>query len=560
MSFELITNPAVTATFIAGIVMLIAGFIVYGRDKDKKSNLFFLLLSLSAALWSITLGLFEIAQNIYAVNYLLILVYITAATIPLALLFFSLALATEKINLSRLKLILIFTPFILIFIGLLIPDFMLKNMDGYDGVAKAIAFGKWFPLFIVYILTYLFLSLGILVKHYYESAGIFKVELRYILLSTLGAILFSLGANLLLPNAGVFKYFWVGPVIIVFTLLVVGFLIIKYNFWNLKLVATELFAALIIMTLVIEILITTSVADFVTKLAITLLVAFSSIFLIRSVRNEVEAKEEVEKLLKDLAFANEELQTLDKRKSEFLSIASHHLRDPLTAIKGYASMLIEGSFGGQLSNGVKEAMQKIFESSKRLVTIIEDFLNITQIEQGEMAYSISSVDMKKLLGDVVEEMSPSASRAGLWLHFLADGVSGQGATVQADVGKVRQVITNLLDNSIKYTPKGGVRVMLAHTEHSGQGYVQLSVTDTGIGMDASTQEKIFNKFSRAEGVSKLYTDGSGLGLYVAKEILKHHNGRIWAESQGLGKGATFYIELPMGGIAPQEKAGVIQSL
>jgi len=314
------------------------------------------------------------------------------------------------------------------------------------------------------------------------------------------------------------------------------------------------------MTLVIEILITTSVADFVTKLAITLLVAFSSIFLIRSVRNEVEAKEEVEKLLKDLAFANEELQTLDKRKSEFLSIASHHLRDPLTAIKGYASMLIEGSFGGQLSNGVKEAMQKIFESSKRLVTIIEDFLNITQIEQGEMAYSISSVDMKKLLGDVVEEMSPSASRAGLWLHFLADGVSGQGATVQADVGKVRQVITNLLDNSIKYTPKGGVRVMLAHTEHSGQGYVQLSVTDTGIGMDASTQEKIFNKFSRAEGVSKLYTDGSGLGLYVAKEILKRHNGRIWAESQGLGKGATFYIELPMGGIAPQEKAGVIQSL
>src|SRR3989344_3387506 len=127
MSFELITNPAVTATFIAGIVMLIAGFIVYARDKDKKSNLFFLLLSLSAALWSITLGLFEIAQNIYVVSYLLVLVYITAATIPLALLFFSLALATEKINLSRLNLILIFTPFILIFIGLLIPDFMLKN-------------------------------------------------------------------------------------------------------------------------------------------------------------------------------------------------------------------------------------------------------------------------------------------------------------------------------------------------------------------------------------------------------------------------------------------------
>lgn len=546
MQFELITNPGSTATFVAGIVMLIAGFIVYARDRDKKSNLFFLLLSFSAALWSITLGLFEVTQNIYAVNYLLVLVYITAATIPLALLFFSLALATEKINLSRLKFIFILTPFILVSVGLLIPDFILKNMDGFDSGAKVIAFGKWFPLFITYILVYLLLSLGILIKRYRESAGIFKVELRYILLSTFAAIAVSLAANLFLPNAGVFKFFWIGPSIIVLTLLVVGFLIIKYNFWNLKLVATELFASLIIMTLLIEILITTSMADFVTKLAITLLVAFSSIFLIRSVRNEVEAKEEVEKLLKDLAFANEELQTLDKRKSEFLSIASHHLRDPLTAIKGYASMLIEGSFGGQLSDGVKDAMQKIFESSKRLVTIIEDFLNITQIEQGEMAYSISSVDIKKLVGEVIEEMSPSASRAGLWLHFLADGVSGEGGTVQADTGKVRQVITNLIDNSIKYTPKGGVRVMLAHTERGGQTYIQLSVTDTGIGMDTGTQAKIFNKFSRAEGVSKLYTDGSGLGLYVAKEILKKHNGRIWAESQGLGKGATFFIELPVG--------------
>ncbi len=560
MSFEFITNPGNTITFFAGIVMLITGFIVYARDRDKKSNLFFLLLSFSAALWSITLGLFEITQNIYTANLLLVLVYITAAIIPLALLFFSLALATEKINLSRLKFIFVFLPFILISTGLLIPDFMLKNMDGFDSSTKMIAFGKWFPLFIVYILAYLFLSLGILVKRYRESAGIFKVELRYIFLSTLSAISCSLAANLFLPNAGVFEFFWIGPTIIVLTLLVIGFLIIKYNFWNLKLVATELFASLIIMTLVVEILITTSVIDFITKLAITFLVAFSSIFLIRSVRNEVEAKEEVEKLLKDLALANDELQTLDKRKSEFLSIASHHLRDPLTAIKGYASMLIEGSFGGELSDGVKDAMQKIFESSKRLVIIIEDFLNITQIEQGEMAYSISLVNMKKLVGDVVEEMSPSASRAGLWFHFLSDGVSSEGSIIEGDIGKLRQVITNLIDNSVKYTPKGGLRVMLAHTEHGGKSYLQLSVADTGIGMDVGTQEKIFNKFSRAEGVSKLYTDGSGLGLYIAKEILKKHNGRIWAESQGLGKGSTFYIELPAGTTTTQQESTTPQGL
>ncbi|MDO8572475.1 MAG: ATP-binding protein, partial [bacterium] len=537
MQLEIISNTGSTVTFIAGFVMLITGVIVFTRDREKKSNYLFFLLSLSASLWSVTLGFFEITHNQFLEKYLLILVYITAAIIPLALLFFSIALATERIKLSRFKKILVWAPFIFIVTGLLIPDFILKNKDGFDGVAKTIAFGKWFPLYVAYIIGYLIASIGVMIKRYHEGAGIFKVELRDILLSTVTAIIFTLSTNLFLPNAGIFKYFWIGPIILVFTFLMVGYLIIKYNFWNLKLIATELFASLIIMTLVIEILITTSIADFITKLGITLFVVFSSVFLIRSVRNEVEAKEEVERLLNDLAYANQELQSLDRRKSEFLSIASHHLRDPLTAIKGYASMLLEGSFGGELGKDVKEAMEKIFESSKRLVTIIEDFLNITQIEQGEMAYQFTAVNLKKLLSDVVEELSPSALRSGLELHFIGDGVSPEGSVIAGDTGKLRQVITNLIDNSIKYTPKGSVRVMIVHTEHKGQTYLQLSVNDTGIGMDTETQEKIFNKFSRAEGVSKLYTDGSGLGLYVAKEILKKHNGRIWAESEGLGKGS-----------------------
>lgn len=546
MDTILTMNPGSTVLFIVAAVTLAVGVIVYVRDTSKTSNIFFLFLAVLLALWSFFIGFFEAAQHGIWEGVSLLLIYLSAAGVSVILFFFSLALATEKISLSAIQRTAVLASYALLAVAILIPGFIIDGIGGSkDGVAKEILFGKGFAMYVIFITFYLLMSLGILIKRYRESAGVFKAELRNILLSAGGASILAATSNLILPLFGSFYIFWSGPLVGMFAILLIGYHIIKYNFWNMKLVATELFTTLIVLTLAVEIFLTNSILDFTVKVAITLLVIFSSIFLIRSVRNEVEAKEEVEKLLKDLAFANDELQTLDKRKSEFLSIASHHLRDPLTAIKGYASMLLEGSFGGQLSDGVKDAMQKIFESSKRLVTIIEDFLNITQIEQGEMAYNFTTIDFKKLVGEVIEELSPSASRSGLWLHFLADGVSGEGATVQADTGKVRQMVSNLVDNSIKYTPKGGVRVLLAHTEHGGKSYLQLSITDTGIGMDANTQEKIFNKFSRAEGVSKLYTDGSGLGLYVAKEILKKHNGRIWAESQGLGKGSTFFIELPM---------------
>lgn len=531
--------------FIAAAVTLAAGVIVYIRDTGKTSNIFFLFLAVLLALWSFFIGFFEAAQSGIWEGVSLLLIYLSAAGVSVILFFFSLALATEKISLSATQRITVFVSYALMAAAVLLPGFIIDGIGGSkDGAAKEILFGKGFALYVIFITFYLLLSLGVLIKRYRESAGVFKTELRNILLSASGASILAATSNLILPLLGSFYIFWSGPLIGMFAILLIGYHIIKYNFWNMKLVATELFTTLIVVTLVVEIFLTNSVLDFAVKVIITLLVIFSSIFLIRSVRNEVEAKEEVERLLKDLASANDELQLLDKRKSEFLSIASHHLKDPLTAIKGYASMLIEGSFG-ILSDGVKEAMQKIFESSKRLVVIIEDFLNITQIEQGEMQYTFSQTDFKKLVGEIIEELSPMATRGGLWLHFLADGITNGESTVYVDTGKVRQVVTNLIDNSIKYTPHGGVRVSLSRKTDNGIPSLLLSVTDTGIGMDLDTQEKIFNKFSRAEGVSKLYTDGSGLGLYIAKEILKKHNGRIWAESGGLGKGSTFFVELPV---------------
>lgn len=309
---------------------------------------------------------------------------------------------------------------------------------------------------------------------------------------------------------------------------------------NYKIWTTNFFIVLVVIILIAELFYSTSVIDLAVKTSVTALVIFSSFFLSASVRREIESKQKISRLLHNLDQKHAQLKVLDQKKSEFLSIASHHLRDPLTTIVGYASMLLEGSFG-ELSNDVKEAVDRIYESSKRLLDMISDFMDISNIESGSMKYNFIDVDIKKLVVDLVNDMKQYSDRANLHLSVTVDDPEGSGYTTIADVVKIRQVFSNIIDNSIKYTPKGDVIVHLSKTP-KGEG-ILFCVSDTGIGMSSNTIEELFKKFSRAQGINKVYTEGTGLGLYVAKEIVEKHEGKIWAESKGEGLGSQFYVEL-----------------
>jgi len=429
--------------------------------------------------------------------------------------------------------VIIFTPYVLIVAIACFNIDQFKTNGGFGELAPT----NWIlDIFILYMTVYFFGSIRVLYKGLLSSAGVFRKQLLYIFVSISLGIIVGMTTNLIFFSFGVFEYFWLGHVISFIAITIVAYLIAKYNFWSIKLLATEFFIILLLLLLAGEILFARSAVDAVLKLAILLLVGIASIFLVRSIKNEIESKEEVERLLDDLEDANKKLTVLDSRKSEFLSMSAKQLRDPLTAIKGYASMMLEGTFG-ELNMGVQDAMRKIFESSKRLVVIIEDFMDISRIETGNMRFELSLFDLGKLIGEIGEEMSISAQNAGLELFVDA---GKEKYFVRADYGKIRQVVSNLVDNAIKYTPRGHVSLSILP---AGENAVRIKVSDTGIGMDQDTIDKLFKKFSRAEGVSKVYTEGSGLGLYVAKEIIENHKGKIWVESGGRGKGASFLVEL-----------------
>lgn len=274
-----------------------------------------------------------------------------------------------------------------------------------------------------------------------------------------------------------------------------------------------------------------------------------SILLFKNLKKESDQRVKIENLSKDLENskmrlektnidlenANDKLKSLDKLKTEFVSLASHQLRSPLTAIKGYTSMLIEGDYG-DIQPEAKKTIEKVMESSNNLTLVVEDLLNVSKIESGGMKYEMVNFDFADLARDTAEELSVTAEKKNLKL--INNVPVDKKYIINGDKEKLRQVLINLIDNSMKYTKEGQIDVSLEKKDNK----IILSIKDTGVGISKEAIGSLFQKFSRGEG-AKLNSSGSGLGLYLVKEIVKAHNGRVWIESEGVGKGSTFSVEL-----------------
>ena len=201
-------------------------------------------------------------------------------------------------------------------------------------------------------------------------------------------------------------------------------------------------------------------------------------------------------------------------------------------------MILEGSYG-KLNAKQREKLGNVFLSNERLIKIVNDLLNISKIEIGKMELTKSTVSLIKILNECYEEMKTASEKRGLELIWKEP--SEKIPDISIDENKIRQVITNLLDNAIKYTNDGRIVLSL----YKKGLYLYISVKDTGDGLRADEVGKLFQGFSRGTAGIDMFIEGTGLGLYVARKYLELHRGRIWAESDGKGKGSTFILELPI---------------
>lgn len=233
-------------------------------------------------------------------------------------------------------------------------------------------------------------------------------------------------------------------------------------------------------------------------------------------------------------------EQIDRMKSEFISLASHQLRTPLSAIKTYSHMLTDG-YMGELNAEQKTALGTVVSATNRMNELISTLLNITRIESGTIAVTPKNTDLVKLIEEIMPELKLLAQRKSIKLSLKTTGKASP--TIRTDSLIVKEILTNLISNAIKYTPDGG-QVTLALKPRKQD--VLFHVSDSGWGIPKMSQDQVFSKFFRAQNIVKRETTGTGLGLYLVKGLLDELGGKIWFESEE-GGGTNFYFTLPRGG-------------
>lgn len=422
-----------------------------------------------------------------------------------------------------------------IFMGIVtgITNIVVEGIN-FRGINLDIIYGNGFLPFLSIIFLFMLATLIPL----FRAKTIDKDKNRIRIFIT-GVLIFYIANaifNIVLPFFfGITYLYFLGDYSLIFIIGFTSYSILRYQLLNIKVISTELLTFSLWAFIFFRIFLANNTEErlFTTGLLVATIIL--GVFLIRGVLKEVSQRQQ-------LAIANKKLERLNLEKSEFLSIASHQLKSPITVIKGYSSMLIEGSYG-KFTDKAKEVLNSIFNSAENLVIIIDDFLNVSRIEQGRMKYDFGPVDVKKLVNNITEELSQVAQRTKTELTVTIDKPE-ENYTIVADYGKIRQVVINLLDNAIKYTSEGFVKVKLSKIEKAEK--IHIEIKDNGIGMSRQTISKLFQRFSRAKdiGTQAQSKGGSGLGLYIAREMVLAHGGRIFAESSGEGKGSTFILELP----------------
>ncbi len=252
-------------------------------------------------------------------------------------------------------------------------------------------------------------------------------------------------------------------------------------------------------------------------------------------------QEKIDRATKSLRQANCQLKELDEAKDEFISMASHQLRTPLTTVKGYVSMLDEGDFG-KLTKAQKESVTLALEGSNRMARLIDDLLNVSRMEAGKFYIDAKKVDLSKIVAQEIESLRNFAVAKNVHIkyHHLKTAIP----MLLLDENKTRQVIMNLIDNAINYSqpPKGGAKVEIS-LEHIGSS-IFFIVKDNGIGVPADQQTQLFTKMFRARNAKEMRPDGTGLGLFLVKKVIKDQGGKIIFESKP-GQGSSFGFEMPI---------------
>ncbi len=418
-----------------------------------------------------------------------------------------------------LIIITIFLLFLVIFTKTIIKD----AIDSKYETANLYLLYSFFLIFL-FLLSYF-----ILFKNVFSTEeSLNKIQNTLIFLGIILSSIPALIVDLIFPYFKIYDYTLLGPLFTFIGVICFALAIFRYRLFNIPIITTEILVFLLWYFSLFRMLGSFGKEEIQINLMSFIISLILGVLLIRSVIIEVEQREKLEEL-------NKELERLNKIRAEFLSIASHQIRSPMVNIRGFLELLLQGYYG-EIQEKAKEVLLKIYRNINEEINLVNNLLDYRKIEEGRMEYNFENINIVQIVKGIYEFYKIRAEEKKL--EFILD-IEKESIVIRGDEEKLKQVIANLVDNAIKYTDSGFVKISVKEEDNS----VLIIVQDSGRGIEKDYLDKIFESFERGQIDRK--TAGSGLGLYIAKEFIKAHNGEIWAESEGLGKGSTFYVKLPL---------------
>ncbi len=520
---------------------LALGFLVLLHGKKSLNSIFFAILSFSSSIWTLT----NFMTGFYPDTFWLQSTYAMGAIVISSALIWILLLVDGKVSKKASVLIIFFA--MVLFFGSFYTGFIAQS---YTAIYSGGAFvgtpgvGLW-AYTLLFLLASLLAFYKLLRGYRVSQTKEKKDQFIFIFYGCLVTISISFLTSFLFPIFSVYQFAGIDSIGFLVFLSCIAYAILKHQLFDIKVIATELVTLTVWIILFIKIFFSGSFEETIVNSVIFASLVFFGILLIRSVLKEVHQREQIEQLAKELQRAyqvekqaKEELEKLDKFKDQFLMTTQHNLRTPLTSMRGYSDLLLNGTFGKQPKKTV-EVIGKLKVLTDGMIKMVNDFLDMAKFQLGKDVVAVKpGIELLLIVEEIIGELEFGAKQKNVELKFEKPS---SPIIISADREKLKAALFNIVDNSIKYTPQGSVTVTVS------QGDVaKITVTDTGIGITKERLATLFESmFERGSRASKVSTTGSGIGLYLSGQIIKSHKGKVWAESEGEGKGSVFHIELPL---------------
>ncbi len=507
------------------------GLLVFLTRTGDRVNQYFFIFLISATGWCASMFLFRGLSGSEWGALLARILYLSAALIPLTLIYFIEVFPKVEHNLPKYLNALLLLPLITIITMTLYPGLLINAVNEVTGQEPVIFFNlAYHTVYALYIMMYFSICYVLLFVKYLRFKGVEKNQILYVLLGTLVATVIGVVTNLIMPYFGDFRLNWLGQIGIIMMIGSISYSIAKHRLFNLKIVATQFIVFLLCTSLFVRCLLSSNRHDLIINMIFLTVTIVVGIFLIRSVIQEVRAREEIEKLADDLKTSNEQ-------QSNLLHFISHQVKGFLTKSRNIFSLFLDGDYG-ELPDYLRPIVEEGLKSDTKGVNTVLEILNATNFKKGTIQYKKDKFDLLKLLREIIEDQKKIALAKGL--EFKVELPETTEIEITGDDGQMRHALRNLVDNAVKYTITGSVDVTLTQTDEK----ITISIKDTGVGIDPEDRAGLFIEGVRGKNSLKVNVDSTGYGLFIVKKIVEAHGGKIWVESEGPGHGSVFYVELP----------------